>query len=283
MGDSRPTPEQKYLQKKLGELEVLETRLAERELELHTLRGGLLAFEKQYETVVGPKFAELDELRFQISQRTPIREAPPTPPGPAVAPPNAQGAAKLRPRAKGKPHQPRAATPQPPKPPAFNPAESLKKLYRDVAKTLHPDLADDDSSRALRHQYMIRVNEAYEAGNEEKLLGVLQEWEHAPESVQGSGAGAELVRVIRKIDRCEGRLVSINGEIEQMQTSGVFGMKVMADEAQQFERDLLAEMSDRLDADIAAAKELLATLPPPPETTDPAETPLSPGEHHEGM
>ena len=163
-------------------------------------------------------------------------------------------------------------------PPDFNPAESLKKLYREVAKTMHPDLADDDQNRAHRHQYMIRANEAYEAGNEAKLLEVFEDWQHSAETVRGHDAAAELVRVIRKIDRCERRLVEIAAEIEQLQTSGMFGMKIMADEAAEFQRDLLAEMTQRLDEDIAAARELVARLeasnpapsaPPPAPVFDP--------------
>src|SRR6266545_3728377 len=67
-GDRRPRPEEKYLQKKLAELAEIESLLAQRELELHTLRGELLSFEKHYESAVGAKFAELDELRARIAE-----------------------------------------------------------------------------------------------------------------------------------------------------------------------------------------------------------------------
>src|SRR5438046_618873 len=70
--DRRPTPEEKYLQKKRAELAELESLLAERELELHTMRGGLLAFEKQYQAAVGVKYEELDELRARVAELTPV-------------------------------------------------------------------------------------------------------------------------------------------------------------------------------------------------------------------
>src|SRR5438552_6554547 len=64
----RPTPEEIYLEKKRAELAELETELVERELELETLRGGLLSFEKKYEAATLPRYAELDDLRARIAE-----------------------------------------------------------------------------------------------------------------------------------------------------------------------------------------------------------------------
>ena len=55
--------------------------------------------------------------------------------------------------------------------PQFNPTEVLKRLYRDVAKAMHPDLADNDEERGHRHVFMSRANEAYEASNGEPPPG----------------------------------------------------------------------------------------------------------------
>ena len=142
---------------------------------------------------------------------------------------------------------------------------------------MHPDLADSEEARQNRHQFMIRVNEAYEAGNEEKVRAIAAEWEHSPESVAGVGPAHDLVRAIRKIEWSEIRLFAISREIEQLQSGGMAGMKMMSEEAAQFERDLLKEMTDRLDGEIEAAKALLAKLessapapqaPPPTADSD---------------
>ena len=259
----RPTPEEKYLEKKRAELAVLENRLADRELELETLRGGLMAFEKHYQAVMNEKYAQLDALYAQIYELLPLRSDPPASQGSeqekAAAKPQATAApSPRRPRPKNLPPRP-PAPPAPPQP-EFNPAEMLKRLYRDVAKALHPDFAEGDDNRQHRHQFMIRANEAYEASDEKKLLAILQEWEHHPESVRGSGAGVDLVRCIRKIDWCELRMVQIDADIQQLQASPTFNMKLMADEAAQFERDLLGEMTQRLDEEIAAATAQLEDL-----------------------
>ena len=264
----RPTPEELYLEKKRAELAVLESQLAERELELHTARGSLLAFEKQYEAEVGSRFDRLDELKMRIAELMPPKAIESETSGDG-SDAKAQAAAKSRPRPRRKPPEakPSEGDPKEKKEPAparhpadFNPAESLKRLYRDVAKSLHPDLADSDENRGHRHEFMVRANEAYEAGDEKRLLAVFHEWEEAPESVKGAGAGADLVRVIRKIAACEKRIVTIAMEMQELQTTGLFGMKMMAQEAAQFERDLLAEMTGRLDAEIEAAQQYLAML-----------------------
>ena len=53
----RLSPEERYLQKKRAELATLEAQLAERELEVHTLRGGLISFAPH--TVTHPNLADL--------------------------------------------------------------------------------------------------------------------------------------------------------------------------------------------------------------------------------
>ena len=255
----RPSPEEIYLDKKRAELAALESQLTEKELELHTMRGGLLAFERQYDEVVKSRYDQLDELKIKIAELAPARSEREEP-AQHQADGKAQAKGQPRPVRRPPPAKPKDKATEEKKPADFNPAESLKRLYRDVAKTIHPDLADNDANRAHRHQFMVRANEAYEAGDEKRLLAVFQEWEEAPESVKGEGAAAELVRVIRKIARCEQRIVTIAMEEQEIQTSGLFGMKMMAEEASQFERDLLGEMTGRLDAEIEAAKAYLAML-----------------------
>jgi hypothetical protein len=260
----RPTPEEVYLEKKRAELEVLETQLAERELELHTIRGGMITFEKQFDALTSERYAQLDELHAKIAEKMPAKPVADGQSGQAEAKSQAAngGASRSRRPFRKAPAKPAEQKPAQPaeKPADFNPAETLKRLYRDVAKTMHPDLADSDNDRAQRHQFMIRANEAYEASDEKSLLAVFLEWEQSPASVKGDGAAADLVRVIRKIAWCEERIVRIGMEVHQIQTSGLFGMKMLADEAAQFERDILAEMTQRLDNEIAAAKEQLAQL-----------------------
>jgi hypothetical protein len=107
---------------------------------------------------------------------------------------------------------------------------------------------------------MARANEAYENNDPQKLVDILHEWQVAPESVRGQDSAAELVRTIRKIARCEDRLEKIKTHMAKVETDGMFGIKLLADEADKLERDFLNEMTSRLDEEIEAGKALLLKM-----------------------
>ena len=55
--------------------------------------------------------------------------------------------------------------------------DAVRRLFRDVAKVIHPDLAHDPEARDRRHALMIEANRAYALGDEERLRWILQAWE----------------------------------------------------------------------------------------------------------
>lgn len=68
------TPEEKELARKLAELTVLESDLAQRELDLATLQAELHVFERRYLHIVGVRYAELDEINAKIDEIMMLRE-----------------------------------------------------------------------------------------------------------------------------------------------------------------------------------------------------------------
>jgi hypothetical protein len=148
-------------------------------------------------------------------------------------------------------------------PRAFEASPEMKRLYRDVAKRIHPDLTADRQDRAKRQILMAEANKAYELGDEARLARILTEYEWSPEQVRGEGAGAELVRVIRGISQARGRLAEIEAELQELLRSDLYQLKTRVDEAQQGGRDVLKEMIDKVDDQIAQAKRRLdAVLAP---------------------
>src|SRR5207249_2115239 len=95
----------------------------------------------------------------------------------------------------------------------FQPSEPLKTLYRTVAKRVHPDLTTDAQARIRRTALMAEANGAYAAGDICRLQAILDQWDNAPDTVEGTGVGAELIRVIRKIAQVEQRLRDIAAEV----------------------------------------------------------------------
>lgn len=229
----RPKPEEEELQQKRVELEELGKQLIERELQLLGLRRELAAFERLYAQKVGSRYAELDEVEAEIAEVL-ARRAP--------ADVEARNAARdARARAEGSRTSvagimvregARSSAPS-----------SLKSLYREVAKRIHPDLALDETDRALRQRLMGEANRAYENSDEARLRAILEEYESSPETVFGDGTGAELVRVIRKIAQVKRRIAEIETETKGLRESELSELKTRVDEGTRQGRDLLNEMS----------------------------------------
>lgn len=247
----RETPEEKELIKKKAELKTLEGDLAQHELDLATLKAELHNFENIYLRIVGIRYSELDEIEAEIAEAL-VRLNPEDNRAQERAA-EARTEAQESAEATGDIQEKHKSI-------KFCPSENLKKLYREVAKLVHPDLATDEEDRIRRQRLMADVNRAYEDGDEERLKAILREWEDSPESVQGEGTGVELVRTLRKIARVEERLGSIEIEINQLKESDLYKLRVKVEEAEKEGRDLLAEMSEQIENQIADARKQLTEV-----------------------
>jgi hypothetical protein len=239
-------PEEKELEHKKAVLSELKDSLANRELELATLKAELLSFQHIYFEAVGKLIAELDELEAQIAEA----KAKKTP----KAKTSAQSASSTRARAteSARAFKEESEIPLPKR--KFIPTDELKKMFRAVAKKIHPDLASDEKDRAIREELMKRVNKAYQEGDYEKLQSILDEYEARPEIIEGNSIGAELIRVIRDIDSIDKRINSIANEIDEIMKSELSLLKKKLDDAKMENRDFLTEMAEYLCLKIQSAK-----------------------------
>jgi DnaJ-domain-containing protein 1 len=216
----RVSPEEEELEKKRAELAALEAELAQRELDLATLHAELHAFEQRYQQMIGMRYAELDRIEAQIDEYMAFLESSGD----------------------------------------FKPSDSLKQLYREVAKKIHPDLTTDEAEKARRQELMAEANQAYEDGNEERLREILEQWESSADSVQGEGIGAKLIRLLRQIAQGRERLKAIEREIEAVVQTELHQLRTQVMDAEQVGEDLLADMASQLDEQIAAAQQRLKEL-----------------------
>lgn len=241
----KQTPEERELEKKKAELAALEAELAERELERATLQAELHAFEQRYLRIVGVRYAELDEIKAQIAEAQSRLH-----PNNKAAQEDAKQAREQAQESANAAADAQAIEPSP----KFQPSDDLKRLYRDLARKMHLDLATDLQERERRHQLMIEVNRAYEIGDEERLRAILRDWQRSPESIKDESLGAELIRIIRQIAQAEERIAAIEMEIAELQASELAELKARTERAENEGRDLLAKMAEELDEEITKAK-----------------------------
>jgi len=151
-----------------------------------------------------------------------------------------------------------APPPSAPKPPAqpLSPASEaqLKRLYRQLARRYHPDLAADDADRAFRTEIMTAINDAYAARSLTEIEALAQK----PDSYIQSGrvaAGQTEAQMIQalgdQLARCQHRLRQIEVELRGLHQRPSVQLSLEVKVARRRGRDLLAEMADELEAKIA--------------------------------
>lgn len=236
------TPEEEELAAKREELSQLEAQLAEQELVLASLKAELSAFEGLYLRQVGVLYAELDALTAMLADLR--AEQTGTPEAKAEAAEARSRAEEAYSAAHGE-----AAEVQP-----FSPSAELKTLYRETAKRVHPDTANDEADRIRREHLMKEVNAAYTAGDEDALRRILTGLDSSPDAVQGSGVGADLIRVLRQLKQVRNRITAIEAEISNLLQTDIARLKAKADAASVEERDLIAEMVTSTEARVNAMR-----------------------------
>jgi len=240
-------PEERELNKYREQLKELEKTLAEKELILETLKSENRSFENKYLKIVGVKYAELDEIEARIaelmasSQPDNINYMRDAEESRKKADESAEAGHVL------KDDDLRIV---------FKPTENIKKLYRDIARLIHPDLGNDEN-REKRQEIMSEVNKAYEEGDEERLKEILKEWKQSEGVVEGEGVAYDLVRLIRKIARIEDRIKNIDNEMDTIKSSDLYKLQTEVEDAQKKDRDLLQEMVEEIQEDIDEANKHL--------------------------
>ncbi|WP_411087098.1 hypothetical protein [Streptomyces sp. 061-3] len=168
---------------------VAEQALIEFEIAVETFRVEVENFSRLHHQKLGPMYARLDELDAQIAEARAARTGDPEDLRKAQ---EARALVMPMPGVEELFHDwidsdglsPEAAamlTEQPVRPPKrVRPTEEARKLYRELARKAHPDLAQDETERARRDEFITRVNAAYGRGDEALLKELAQEWAAGP-------------------------------------------------------------------------------------------------------
>jgi len=225
------------LRSRVAELEAV---LGERAAEMARTKADLAAFKIRYRQDVGLLHEELDELERAIAEAE-LGEL-----------------SKLVESGADGPASPPAGSP-PEDPPRFT-SDGVRSLFREVARTIHPDLARDAVAKDQRHTLMVEANRAYALGDEERLRSILEAWEKSPAAVQGTDPEATRLRLVRRIAQIEEQLTVYAGDLAALQDSALWKLKAMVDEAAARGKDLVADMVRRLNRDIMAARNRLDAM-----------------------
>jgi hypothetical protein len=166
-----------------------EQALIEYEIAVETFRVEVENFSRLHHQRLGPMYARLDELDAQIAEARAARTGDPE---------DMRKAQEARARVMPMPGveelfhgwldsdglSPEASamlTEQPVRPPQrVRPSDEARKLYRELVRKAHPDLAQDDAERRRRDEFIARVNAAYARGDEALLQELSGEWAAGP-------------------------------------------------------------------------------------------------------
>ena len=133
------------------------------------------------------------------------------------------------------------------------PTDDLKRVFRDLAKAIHPDLAEDEPARCRRHSLMAEANRAYAERDEDRLRLIMRAWERSPESTLDDEPEAARARVQRRLAEVDARLVMIQAELDDLRSSAIWRLKGRIDEARRQGWDLFAEMILQVKREIGRA------------------------------
>lgn len=245
-----PGPGAEELVRRKAQLLVLSGRLLERERGLAAFRDELHAFETSYRKALGARYARLDDLAERLDM-TAVGDDPVRPEddvdGPAERYPG-QGVPGGQNWAWGE----REPDKEPEQRPVIG--DDAKRLFRQLARLIHPDLAGDPKERERRTNLMVAANDAYEQGDLAALERMLEDWHASPEAVTGSGAAAELERTLRRIAQVEAGMKKIDEELGELEASAMGWLRRRVEKAAGEGWDLLAHMVRELDRQIGEAQ-----------------------------
>lgn len=225
-------------------LDELEGQLAGREAALANFKTELSDLQRSYLEKMSPLYTQLAEIDAAIVEaeihaglRPPIEEN---------ETPDESDAGD------GADHRACASRPQA--------SDDLRRVFRDVAKAIHPDRGANDPARYRRHSLMAEANRAYANRDEDRLRLILRAWERSVDVLPDDDPEASVGRLRRHIADVEARLLAIDLEFADLRQSSIWQLKAKIDDARAQGWDLFAEMIRHSVREIGRATARLAVL-----------------------
>ncbi|WP_416977879.1 hypothetical protein [Streptomyces sp. T028] len=256
----QPRPEERLEQA----VRAAEQALIEFEIAVETFRVEVENFSRLHHQKLGPMYTRLDELDARIAEARAARTGDPE---------DLRKAQEARARVLPMPGVeelfhgwmdseglfPEAVamlTEQPVRPPErVRPSDEARKLYRELARRAHPDLAQEDGERARREEFITRVNAAYARGDEAALRELADEWAAGPPPAERRPTPSE--ELYARLEWLAERKELLTLVARNLEDSAIGSMLKMAPDDPD---RLLDEIAEQLLADVAKKEAELAEL-----------------------
>ncbi|MFJ8753836.1 J domain-containing protein [Streptomyces sp. NPDC102441] len=255
-----PRPEERLAKA----VRVAEQALIEFEIAVETFRVEVENFSRLHHQKLGPMYARLDELDAQIAEARAAKTGDPEDlrkaqearaivmpmPGVDELFHDWMDSDGLSPEASA------MLTDQPVRPPKrVRPGEEARKLYRELARQAHPDLAPDEEERTRRDEFISRVNAAYGRGDVALLKELAAEWAAGPVTPElRLSESEELYARLEWLSRRKELLTVLAQELEE---SAIGSMLRMAPDDPD---RLLDDIGEKLLTDVSRREDELAGL-----------------------
>ncbi|MGA5128515.1 hypothetical protein [Streptomyces blastmyceticus] len=241
-----------------------EQALIEFEIAVETFRVEVENFSRLHHQRLGPMYAQLDELDAQIAEAMAARS------GDAEDLRRAHEARALVQPLPGveelfdgwmdseglSPEASAMLTERPVRPPQrVRPSDEARRIFRELVRKAHPDLAQGEEDRVRREEFIVRVNAAYADGAEALLRELAEEWAAgpAPEEPRPSPA-EELYARLEWLAQRKELLAAVAAELEGSAIGSM--IKMAPDDPDR----LLEEIAEGLATQVAERRAQLDSL-----------------------
>ncbi|GLF96674.1 hypothetical protein [Streptomyces yaizuensis] len=241
-----------------------EQALIEFEIALETFRVEVENFSRLHHQKLGPMYARLDELDARIAEAKAARSGDPEDlrkarearslvmpmPGVDELFHGWMDSDGLYPEAAAMLEGRSVRAPQ-----RVRPGDEARKLYRELARRAHPDLAREEGERIRREEFITRVNGAYALGDTDALRVLADEWDAGP--VPEPEPWSESEELYARLEWLAHRKELLAAAARELEESAIGAMlKLAPDDPDR----LLEEIAEQLLAQVAEREDELSRL-----------------------
>ena len=138
-------------------------------------------------------------------------------------------------------------------------ADEVQRLYRELARRHHPDLARTDEERRRREPLMQRVNAAMHERDLDALRALALEAEAADPAFEARSLGEKLIWAIREVARLDEVIEALENELTAVRTSDTHELWSRQEAGERVIEALEADLSVELVQERDRLAEVIAT------------------------